>query len=67
MSPRKRKSDKSRRDDIAVKVDRTLADKARFVASRRGMTLAEYLTGLIRNPVERDFAKEIREMGQTEH
>lgn len=59
---RKAQSDKPKRDDVAVKVDRTLADKARLVASRRGLTLAEYLSELIRTPVEKDFAKVIREM-----
>lgn len=63
---RKKTPEKSRRDDVAVKVDRLLIDKARLVASRRGVTLAEYLTDLIRNPVERDFAKTVRDMGAAE-
>ncbi len=60
MSARRRKSgpEKPGRDDKAVKVDRALADKAAYVAARRGLTLAEYLTEMIRKPVERDFAKE---------
>jgi hypothetical protein len=62
----KRRQAKPRRDDVAVKIDRTLADKARFAASRRGITLAEYLTGLLRQSVERDFAKALREMEGTE-
>jgi hypothetical protein len=53
---------KSGRDDIAVKIDRIIGDKARFVASRRGTTLAEYLSDLLRSPVERDFAKELKEI-----
>lgn len=61
---RKRTSpEKGKRDDVAVKIDRTLADKAKLVASRRGSTLAEYLTELNRAAIERDFAKVIRDMG----
>jgi hypothetical protein len=56
----------AKRDDVAVKIDRTLADKAKLVASRRGITLAEYLTELNRAAIERDFAKVIREMGGEE-
>ena len=51
-----------KRDDVAVKVDRTLADKAKLIASRRGITMAEYLTDLIRGPIERDFVKTIKDM-----
>jgi hypothetical protein len=60
---RKKTPPDKKRDDVAVKIDRTLADKAKLVASRRGMTLAEYLTELNRSAIERDFAKVIKEMG----
>lgn len=58
----KKRSEKVKRDDVAVKVDRTLADKAKLVAARRGLTMAEYLSDLIRAPIERDFTKTVREM-----
>lgn len=58
-----KRADKAKRDDVAVKIDRTLGDKAKFVASRKGVTMAEYLSDLIRTPVERDFDKAVREMG----
>lgn len=60
---RKRAAGQAPRDDVAVKLDRTLADKGKLVASRRGITLAEYLTELSRATIERDFAKTIRELG----
>lgn len=63
MAAKKQKpAEKGKRDDVAVKVDRLLADKARLVAKRRGTTLAEYVSELIRGPVDRDFAKEIKAM-----
>jgi hypothetical protein len=57
-----RKSDKAKRDDVAVKMDRTLVDKAKFVASRKRITLAEYLTELNRVAIERDFGKANKEI-----
>jgi hypothetical protein len=63
MARKRTPPEKGKRDDVAVKIDRTLADKAKLVASRRGLTLAEYLTELNRPAIERDFAKVIREMG----
>ena len=49
---------KSGRDDIAVKMDRTLVARAHFVARLRGLTLAEYLTEAARPAIDKDFAKE---------
>jgi hypothetical protein len=51
-----------KRDDVAVKIDRTLADKASVVARQRRTTMAEYLSEILKAPVERDFAKAIREL-----
>ena len=60
--PAKKPAPKGPRNDIAVKIDRTLADKAKLVASRRGTTLAQYLSDMIRGPVEKDFSKTVKEM-----
>lgn len=46
---------KSTRDDIAVKIDRGLVARARYVADNRKVTLAEYLTEALRGVVQRDF------------
>lgn len=45
----------STRDDVAVKLDRGVAVRARFVANVRGISLAEYLTEAIRPLVDRNF------------
>jgi hypothetical protein len=52
---------KAKRDDVAAKVDRTIIHKAKFVAERKGVTLAELLSELLKNPVEREFLKAVRE------
>lgn len=57
---------KTDRDDVAVKIDRTVVDKAKLVASRKGVSLAEYVTELIRGPVEKGFSQAVREMGAGE-
>jgi hypothetical protein len=59
----KKRAEKGKRDDVAVKIDRTLGDKAKFVASRKGSTMAEYLSELLRGPVEKDFDRAVKEMG----
>jgi len=46
------------RDDKAVKFDRSLADQASFVCSRRKITMAEYLSEMCRARVEADFRRE---------
>ena len=40
------------RDDKAIKFDRTLADKASYVCSRRKITMAEYLSEMCRARIE---------------
>jgi hypothetical protein len=55
---------KSDRDDVSVKLDRSVAARARFVAELRGVTLAEYLTEAVRPVVERDFARAARAEGK---
>ena len=57
----------STRDDVAVKIDRVLAAKARFVAENRKISLAEYLTEALRGTVTRDFDKAARGGGSNEN
>lgn len=45
----------STRDDVAVKIDRTLVAKARYVAENKRVSLAEYLSGAAQPTVLRDF------------
>jgi len=60
------KRDGHKRDDKAVKIDRTTAVKAGFVASVRGVTLAEYLSELLRQPIDRDYQKAQKELDSRE-
>lgn len=55
---------RSDRDDITVKVGRDVAEKAKLVALRRRITLAEYLTELLRGPVERAYKQEVRNLSE---
>jgi hypothetical protein len=51
-----------RRDDQAVKIERTIAQQAKFVADRRNLTIGEYLSELLRADVRRDWEKEVKKM-----
>ena len=51
----------SGRDDIAVKMDRAIVARARYVAELRSITLAEYLSEGIRATVDRDFDRAVRD------
>jgi hypothetical protein len=45
----------SKRDDIAVKLDRNVAADVRYLAEKSKMSLAEYLTEMIRPMVAQRF------------
>ncbi len=51
----------SGRDDVAVKMDRAIVARARYVTDLRGITLAEYLSEAVRGVVDRDFERAVRE------
>jgi hypothetical protein len=61
MAKRRVGRPRSGRDDISVKFDRRVAARARFVAENRGLTLAEYLSEIVRPIVERDFEQTLKE------
>jgi hypothetical protein len=46
---------KPTRDDVTVKMDRSLVAKARYVADNKGISLAEYLTGAMLATVMKEF------------
>lgn len=46
-----------KRNDLAVKIDAPIIQKARVIASKREITLAEYLSELLRAHVDSDYAK----------
>jgi hypothetical protein len=47
----------SKRRDAVVKLDVTIVGKAQMVAKAQGTSLAEYLSEMIRGPVDRDFLR----------
>ena len=56
------KTNRTKRNDIAVKVDAGVIASARVVVAHRNITLAEYLSDLLRPLVERDLKKTGREI-----
>lgn len=63
VAKRKPAGDKPKRDDVAIKMDRIVAEKAKFIAKRRGVTLAEFVTESMRPIVDREFPKAMKELG----
>jgi hypothetical protein len=53
---------KSERKDGTARVDIQILGQAQMVAKRRGISLAEYLSDLLRGPVDRDFLREMKEL-----
>ncbi len=46
----------------SVRIETELANKARVVALRRGVAMSDYLTALLRSPIERDYRKTLQEL-----
>jgi hypothetical protein len=49
------------RDDVPIKIDRKLASMAKAIATARGITPGEYLSGIASAPIYRDYAKTLKE------
>lgn len=62
MAKPKGRPKSSQRNDATAKIDAGLITKAKFVADTRDMPLAEYLSELLRGPVDRDFAKAVKQV-----
>jgi hypothetical protein len=62
MAKKRGRPKTSERSDVTVRVDAELVNKAKHVVLARGLSLAEYLSELLRVPIERDFAKEMRRL-----
>jgi hypothetical protein len=54
----------SGRDDVAVKVDRVIVNKARMVAAHRGISVAEILSEILRGPVDKAYVQMIRALDE---
>ncbi len=63
MATAKRKGrPKGERDDVTVKMDRGVVAKAKLVAAARGVSLAEYLSDLVRPAVDRSIGQMARKL-----
>jgi hypothetical protein len=56
----------SERDDGTARIDRAILAKAQMIARGRNITVAEYLSGLLQAPVDRDFFKEMKKLAPGE-
>ncbi len=52
----------SERDDGTARIDRGILAKAQMIAKSRNITVAEYLSGVLQAPVDRDFLKEMKKL-----
>ncbi len=64
VMPKSRGRPRSDRDDMTVKIDREVAEKARLVALRRKVPMAELLTDMLRGPVDRAYRQEVSKLTQ---
>jgi hypothetical protein len=62
--PAKRSEDKPKRRDVAVKVDGEIVNRAKIVATRKGVTLAELLSDLLDPLVARLYRDEVAKMAR---
>jgi hypothetical protein len=51
---------------VAIKVDRSIASKARIVASDRGIDLAAYVSDALRQTVERDWSRIVKRIDSSD-
>lgn len=55
---------KSNRDDATTKIDRRLLGFAQLIARDKGVSVAEFLSEFIREPLEREFDSLMRRRAQ---
>ncbi|MGP0067722.1 MAG: hypothetical protein ACLQGP_29520 [Isosphaeraceae bacterium] len=55
----------SERTDVAVKIDRAVAAKAKAIATHRGTSVAEVLTDLARPAVDGAYVAMLRELEES--
>lgn len=48
---------KGDRNDVSVRIDKRVVGMARFVATHRGVTIAELLSSTLEGPIEREYIK----------
>ncbi len=50
------------RKDGSVRIDKAVLGKIQWLAKARGMAVGEYLTELVRGPVDREFLRESKKL-----
>lgn len=60
--PKQPQPERSMRDDIAVKVDRTIVGQLKTIATYRGVSLAELISTALRKPTAAMWADMVHEM-----
>jgi hypothetical protein len=50
------------RKDGSVRIDRAVLGKIQWLAKDQGVTVSEYLTDLVRGPVEREFGRRAKKL-----
>lgn len=45
-----------------VRIDSEIVSKARYLAARRDVALSDYLSDILRGPVDREFAKAAKDI-----
>jgi hypothetical protein len=63
---RKKRASEENTPTVPVKVERSIAQKAKIVASDRGIDLAAYVSESLRAIVERDWSKIVKRIDSTE-
>ena len=62
MAKRTGRPKKPRGEGRLVRLDPAIVEMGKHVAAARGMALADYFADLLRAPVSRDFAKEMKRL-----
>jgi hypothetical protein len=63
------RSDKSKRDDMPVKIERAIWQQAKVICASRGIPMAELLSDLLRPIIEREYHKTLKKLqaGESPH
>lgn len=56
------RTDKPKRDDMPAKIERAILQKAKVICAVRGITMAEFLSDLLRPLVDREYHKTVKNM-----
>jgi hypothetical protein len=63
---RKKRASEENPPTVPIKVDRSIASKAKIVASDRGIDVSAYVSEILRAIVDRDWSKIVKRIDATE-